>query len=472
MTEWAIEVQKAKQGDMEAFDKLTRRFQNNAVAYAYALLGDFGEAEDAAQEAFLQAFRDLPDLNEPLAFPGWLRLKVARFCDRRTRRRHLPTVALDAASSLSCREEEPYYLLEKKERYALVYQLIRTLPLAERNAITLYYIGGHAQKDIAEFLGISLSALKKRLQRTRSRLQERMLEMMEDTLKQNAPSRNTRFTEYNALIIRLTQMLEQDEDTKAAYLAHYNGHRSDGFGPQDDVWSSLTLHLVYADAKMDSLAVGRRAFAAKFGEPLLVVEAPQNAPDDGYYLMAIYDGEAGPYEVDWYWRPETGAVLPSETIVLFDKIGLLPADVPLPWRYLETFPPALVRAQEAMTEAEKFAEKGRNTVSLFWAMWMIAARGVARSPTAERLEYASFLCSLWRDAGGLIGLSANALGADSEDDPPAPTSAAKIARLRELGKDMETLMPQMKAKGCSMPEAVVAPAYRFLEMIAEASEAK
>jgi hypothetical protein len=66
-------VARAQQGDPEAFGSIVRRFQDMAVGYAASRLGDFDLAEDAAQEAFLEAWRDLPRLREPAAFSSWLR---------------------------------------------------------------------------------------------------------------------------------------------------------------------------------------------------------------------------------------------------------------------------------------------------------------------------------------------------------------------------------------------------------------
>ena len=466
MNEWERWVQTAQSGDRTAFDRLVRRFQDYAVAEAYARLFDFEEAREVAQEAFLEAFRALPTLREPRAFPAWLRLKIARYCDRRTRRKPLKTVSMEVAKATACLKNDPARVWEAKERRALLDEALATLSEGERTAITLRYLGEHSSQEIADYLDISVSAIKKRLQRAKARLQERMLPMLEETLRERAPSKDARFAEYNALLVRLTQQLERNEDVRAAYLAHYDGYRTDGFGTKDDIWSSLTLHLVYADAKMDSLATGRREFVAQFGTPLLVVEAPQNAPDNGYYLMAIYDGSAGPYEVDWYWRPESDAELPTETLLLFDKIGMPISEKPLPWRYLKVFPPALIRAQEAISEAEKQADRGRNLVSLFWAMWMITARFVARNPDEERMGFVPFLRNLMRDCGVLIGLQENVPDAKLENEVPTPDLASKIVRLRELGDEMQALMPKMSAAGCPMPDAVLVPAYRFLEMVA------
>ena len=67
-------------GDVAAFSELVRRYQDVAFASAYARLGDRQLAEDAVQEAFLTAFRQLDQLRNEAAFPAWLRSIVHRQC--------------------------------------------------------------------------------------------------------------------------------------------------------------------------------------------------------------------------------------------------------------------------------------------------------------------------------------------------------------------------------------------------------
>jgi len=93
-------VEQAQVGDLGAYSALVRRFQDMAVGYAHALLGDFHLAEDAAQEAFIQAYLDLSRLKEPAAFPGWFRRIVFKHCDRITRRKRVPVVALEAVGEM------------------------------------------------------------------------------------------------------------------------------------------------------------------------------------------------------------------------------------------------------------------------------------------------------------------------------------------------------------------------------------
>ena len=77
-------IARTRNGDMDAYGQIARRFQDMAYGYAYSILGDFHLAEDAAQEAFLEAHRQLPKLREPSAFPGWFRRIVFKYCDRMT----------------------------------------------------------------------------------------------------------------------------------------------------------------------------------------------------------------------------------------------------------------------------------------------------------------------------------------------------------------------------------------------------
>src|SRR5215469_5229028 len=94
-------VQRALKGDLTAFVALTRRFQHLAFGTALALLGDFHQAEDAVQEAFLSAWSALPALSDPAAFPGWLRGIVRHHAFRTLRRRHLDLVPLEAAEDVA-----------------------------------------------------------------------------------------------------------------------------------------------------------------------------------------------------------------------------------------------------------------------------------------------------------------------------------------------------------------------------------
>jgi len=80
-------VRRASNGDVRAFVELTQRFQHFAVGTALTLLQDFQRAEDVVQEAFVAAWSALSTLDDPAAFPGWLRTIVRHHAFRVLRRK-------------------------------------------------------------------------------------------------------------------------------------------------------------------------------------------------------------------------------------------------------------------------------------------------------------------------------------------------------------------------------------------------
>ena len=182
-------VARAREGEADAFGVLVRRFQDMAVGYGYSILHDFQLAEDAAQEAFFEAYRTLPKLREPAAFAGWFRRIVFKQCDRITRRRTLATVPLDAvvASGFGRTDEE------EAERKGEVLDAVRQLPEHERSAMTLFYIGGYSMEEVATFLEVPVSTVKGRLHSARERLRTMLVDTVADDLRSRRPSRNESF---------------------------------------------------------------------------------------------------------------------------------------------------------------------------------------------------------------------------------------------------------------------------------------
>ena len=180
-----------------AFGELVRRHQDVAFGYAYALLGDREAAQDAAQEAFLAAYRALPQLRQAEAFPGWLRRIVRTHCARTLRARRGDTVPLAAAETVPAPEDgaDPTAWAEIGELRRALGAVVQALPPREREATVLFYVSGYAQNEVARFLGVPVTTVKKRLQAARRRMHERMDEMVRRTLRDHAPSRNSRFVE-------------------------------------------------------------------------------------------------------------------------------------------------------------------------------------------------------------------------------------------------------------------------------------
>ena len=184
----------------EAFAVVMRRFQDLAYGYALSQLGEVEPARDAAQEAFLQAWKSLPELREPAAFPAWFRRILHTCCHRHVRSKRL-TTSLETAACLADPADGPFEATQRSELRRTVSNTIRSLPERERTVTTLFYINEYSQNEIAAFLEAPLTTVQKRLQSARRRLRQRLgpqlnertIPMVQDTVQQARPSQDAHF---------------------------------------------------------------------------------------------------------------------------------------------------------------------------------------------------------------------------------------------------------------------------------------
>ncbi len=181
-------ITRAQTGDLSGYGEIVRRFQSMAVGYAYSILGDFHLAEDAAQEAFIEAYQCLPNLRNPDAFPGWFRKIVFKQCDRMLRGKSAEIVPLESAIGLHSGAGDPLEFVEVQEMRDSVLTAIAALPAHERTVTTLFYIDGFSQNEIADFLEIPVTTVNSRLRYSRKRLKRRMLTMVQETMKEKRPT--------------------------------------------------------------------------------------------------------------------------------------------------------------------------------------------------------------------------------------------------------------------------------------------
>ena len=154
----------------QAFDHLVRDFQGMVYGIAYSRLSDQQLAEDAAQEAFLTAYKCITQLQDVVAFPAWLgRIAVTR--TNRILRRQGPLMdSIDSSDQLASDEASPEAALEARELRNRVQAAVAALPQTEQVVTRDYYFAGETQREISERLNIPLATVKKRLQYAREHL--------------------------------------------------------------------------------------------------------------------------------------------------------------------------------------------------------------------------------------------------------------------------------------------------------------
>jgi RNA polymerase sigma factor (sigma-70 family) len=170
----------------QAFGELVHLFQDMAYSVAYGTLDDFHLAQDAVQESFVIAYRQLNQLLEPKAFPGWFKQIVYSQCHRLLRGKGLPTKSIEATADLISAEPDPALAVEDFELKDKVLAAIQALPEREQIVTKLFYLNGYSQKEIAKLLKIPVTTVKKRLQYARQHLRGVMASML-DVVVPTAP---------------------------------------------------------------------------------------------------------------------------------------------------------------------------------------------------------------------------------------------------------------------------------------------
>jgi RNA polymerase sigma-70 factor (ECF subfamily) len=167
---------RSRRGDGEAFGELVRRHQTAVFNVAYRMLGHRQDAEDAAQEAFIRAYRAFVtfDLTRPLA--PWLKKIAANVCLNRLEvvRPEMAPLDDEMADAGTPGGTDPETVAQARELSDRVRSEILRLPPRYRVAIELRHFQGLSYDEMAEALQRPLSDVKSDLFRARRQLAERL----------------------------------------------------------------------------------------------------------------------------------------------------------------------------------------------------------------------------------------------------------------------------------------------------------
>ena len=163
-------VTAARAGDVAAYGRLVQATQAMSLAVAVRVLRDPAGAEDAAQEAYLRAYRSLESLEDPAAFPGWLRRIVITVALNLRRARRATLLSLDDVPSVPVLDEMERHWSDA-QRHRLAAALL-TLSAEERRICDRRYHGGWPLGRLAAAAGMTETTMRKRLQRIRDRLRQ------------------------------------------------------------------------------------------------------------------------------------------------------------------------------------------------------------------------------------------------------------------------------------------------------------
>ena len=186
------ELAAAAQGCQHAYGRIVQACQNTVTAIALAITRDLQASEDIAQEAFVRAWQQLGRLRNPSSFMPWLR-QITRNLSRdwlRTQRgRPLTGEAAELAIGMAAdpAPDAADRLLRVEEEVAAA-EIIAALPEDSREVLLLYYREGQRSQQVADLLGLSDAAVRKRLSRARAIVRDGLLQRFGEFARSSAPS--------------------------------------------------------------------------------------------------------------------------------------------------------------------------------------------------------------------------------------------------------------------------------------------
>jgi RNA polymerase sigma-70 factor, ECF subfamily len=168
-------LERARQKDPQAFAELVEAYQRPVFNLCYRMLGDAGEAEDAAQESFLRAYNHMSRYDPTRSFSTWLLAIASHYCIDLLRKRRL---LVDSLEELEPWEEPaddapgPESAAVKREGRQAAQALLARLGPQDRAVVVMRYWEGLSTEEIAQALSLTVKAVKSRLHRARKQMAE------------------------------------------------------------------------------------------------------------------------------------------------------------------------------------------------------------------------------------------------------------------------------------------------------------
>ena len=175
-------IQSAKKGDLDAFNRLVLAYQDMVFNQALRMLNDEASAADAAQEAFISAFRNLRGFRGGV-FKAWLMRIVTNACyDDLRRRKRRPSTPLEPLDDLGEEIDSPQWMtdpsdspeeaLERTELGQAIVRCLNGLPDDFRSVVLLVDVQGFDYNEAALSVGKPVGTIKSRLARARLRMRD------------------------------------------------------------------------------------------------------------------------------------------------------------------------------------------------------------------------------------------------------------------------------------------------------------
>ncbi|WP_342454247.1 RNA polymerase sigma factor [Paenibacillus sediminis] len=164
-------IEQIRRGETAAFRKLVESYGEHVYQAAYSILRDVKEAEDAAQETFIQVYKSLPEYRSE-GLKMWItRIAIHKAIDTKrkiARRREEQFQEKSVIEQLSSHEEDVLMRLVREEKTESLLRRVAQLPASHREVITAFYLQDKTYDQIAREQGVAVKTVESKLYRARS----------------------------------------------------------------------------------------------------------------------------------------------------------------------------------------------------------------------------------------------------------------------------------------------------------------
>jgi RNA polymerase sigma factor (sigma-70 family) len=185
-----VDFPAAQRGDHDAFARLVRATQRMVASVALAVTRDVPLSEDIAQETYLIAWQKLAAMTDRDSFLPWLRQVARNRAIDQLRKRRYAELTLehsDQRMAAVADEADPMDARKRAEQRELLAGALDEIPEDSREVLLLFYREGQSSRNVAELLGMSDGAVRKRLQRAREGLHAELLHAVGEVALRSAP---------------------------------------------------------------------------------------------------------------------------------------------------------------------------------------------------------------------------------------------------------------------------------------------
>jgi RNA polymerase sigma factor (sigma-70 family) len=310
-------------GSSDAFEAIVKKYQSLICAITYSATGDLDKSEDLAQQAFVNAWKNLAQLKDLASFRTWL-CSIARSIIRNYFRSQKRDIISHAASIEEVAPDlpdnfEPVEAAIGREQEQVIRHALNQIPESYREPLVLYYREQKSLKQVAEQLQLSEGAARQRISRGRSMLREHVAAMIETTLSRNGPT-----AAFTAAVVASIGAMAVKTSSAAAAAASTTGVTGTGAAVTAAA-SGMTAKIITVAAV---LAIGAAAVIT-YKRVTSQTERPQ--PTDTVPNIAQPDTSAAPDRID------AGTDITPDDIPAQSKTATAPATMP-PARNIDTIP--------------------------------------------------------------------------------------------------------------------------------------